>query len=147
MCNDRVITATFIRNNKEFTKKFVKPKVLENWCPKCNDNPEKKILFGKSICIQLFKENCDMVYELKKIKVTGAREYVQSLPNDFLELEQAMGDAFDFHLRLKCHMAEHLAKENVIYWNKIEIIAPFMTYSAKKSLKKKIACIKDNQAI
>jgi len=147
MCKSKVVTVTFMRKKSIIEKDFIKPKFLHNWCPNCDNDSEKNKQFAKSICLQLFKENCDLIYQIQKIRVSDVREYIEKIPDNLDDLEKMMGDSLDFNIRLKNILADKLAKEPVIYWDHIELIAPFLTSSNKKQLKKKISYIKNIKSI
>jgi hypothetical protein len=144
MCKNSVTLEFTSTNGSRYSKDFGKPPELYKWCPKCDKDDTNWIIFLKHICITLFDENYDLVYQIFDM-ITDREHYITNLPEDRLELQERINILIRDSAFLKSMLAKKLILESseTIYWQEIKIIAPFLNSHVKKNLKNRIKYIKN----
>ena len=113
-------------NDEQVVRTYKVPPEMK-WCPRCSKNdPDKMITWLKYVCTELYKENEKVALSL------GFTTTLSPFRDNLDELNGLYGSLARFNIYLHKKVAENLLDE------KIEIIAPFLTSSKKKAIKKKI---------
>jgi hypothetical protein len=122
-------------NNEQVVRKYKVPPELK-WCPKCSKNdPEKMIIWMKYVCTELYKENESIAKTINyNISLGPFTDNINQLNGLYAELAS-------FNIWIRKQVADILIDE------KIEIIAPFLTSSRKRAIKKKLGGISKTKDI
>lgn len=135
MCTS-YIPLSYEIDNETISRNFEKPPHLKSWCYHRDNDPRK----WRDFCIHaltiLYKENCKLSEQVPNT------EWIDNIPQERHTFDKEFRLQLKVNKELRKALANKLLEENTpVYWQTINIVAPFMPANAKKQLKQEIQSI------